>query len=728
MTKRILVSLLLLLSLLLPLQGQQPKPSPQPLPPVPPVDEQDVVRITTNLVQVDVVVTKDGKPVTDLRAEDFEVFEDGKPQTITNFSYISNVTTTAPVNVAARAGPKDKTAPPVPPAVIRPQDVRRTIAVVVDDLGMSFESIAHARKHLRKFLEDLAPNDLVAIIRTGGELGALQQFTNDRRVLQNAINQVRWNPCSRAGIFVFAPAGTPEGADLNSGLCSRGNTFSTMKALRFIVRGMGDLPGRKSLVLLSDLLPIEDQEPQSNSQVGNQRAGQILPPSSSDPESTGFGYEVSYRFQLQRIAEQAIRGSVVIYGVDTRGLQYTGPTAMDRISGDRQSVQNQVSSILRTRSAFMLAGREGSDLIARQTGGFLVRNSNDFGLKRVVEDQQGYYLIGFRPSEETFDRKFHKIKARVKRGGLSVRTRAGFYGYTDEEVRPRSLTAQDRLNIALSSPFGASEIPISLTSFFVDEAPAGPLLRSFVYFRPRDLTFTEEAGGWHVASFDLKGILFGDNGRVLSERSLTTTLRLPDAAYERVQHHGMIHSFDIPTKQTGAFQLRIAVREVGSSRIGAAGQFVEIPDLRKGRLALSGIVVRDAANIAAGSASADAAARAASADLVTGNPAWREFKQGATLVFAYAIYNARLDNASQLPGLTAHTRVFRDGQVIFTGNPAPVDVKGQTDPQRITTASVLQLGSQMLPGEYVVQIIVTDNSIKDKPRVAMQWIDLEVVK
>ena len=96
MDRRVFFSLLILCSLLVPVGGQQPQQPPSqssaPKQQNPPRDdEQDVVRITTNLVQVDVVVTKDGKQVTDLKPEDFELFEDGHPQKITNFSYISNV-------------------------------------------------------------------------------------------------------------------------------------------------------------------------------------------------------------------------------------------------------------------------------------------------------------------------------------------------------------------------------------------------------------------------------------------------------------------------------------------------------------------------------------------------------------------------------------------------------------------------------------------------------------
>jgi hypothetical protein len=146
--------------------------------------------------------------------------------------------------------------------------------------------------------------------------------------------------------------------------------------------------------------------------------------------------------------------------------------------------------------------------------------------------------------------------------------------------------------------------------------------------------------------------------------------------------------------------------------------------LQKGRLVLSGIVVQDATNLTSASAPKEATER--NSPLL--NSAWRQFKQGSTLVFGYAIYNATLDRVTQSPRLTAQARVFRDGIVIFTGNPEPVEVKGQTDLQRITSTYALQLGSEMLPGQYVVQIIITDSSGRDKPRAAMQWIDFDVVK
>ena len=713
MFARVLLTAFLITSILCGAIAQQPQPSPSQKPattqqqPPPDIDSQDVVRITTNLVQVDAVVTKDGRQVTNLRADDFELFEDGKPQAITNFSYVSNVPANAPAQIVStrKSNDKDKTLP-VPPAKINLNDQRRTVALVIDDLGISFESMGHIRSQIRKFLDQLSPTDLVAIVRTGGDVGSLQQFTNDKRLLQSALDHLHWNPCSRAGLYVFPRPGAI--GDYRS-ICSQYVLNGTLKSVQFILKGMGQLPGRKSMVLFSDFLPIEDQE----SQLFGTNIRIQPPGEQSEPLLPDAG--ISYSAQLHRIAELAIRSAVVIYSVDTRGLQTTGLTAADRLTATTEQVKNQeISSILSTRSAMLLRGREGSDLIAKQTGGFLIRNSNDFGLKDIMQDQEGYYLIGFRPAEETFDRKFHQLKAKLKRRGLELRTRAGFYGFTDEEARPTELSATDLVNKALISPFGAKDIDLRLTSFFVDDPAQGAVLRSFVYFHPRDLTFAEQPDGWRLANVDVKAILFGDNGRVVGQQEQAGSLRYKGAGYERAMREGVTYSFDIPVKMRGAFQFRVAVRDVPTARIGAAGQFVELPDLRNGRLALSGVVAREEENKPNDQR-----------DLASSGPAVRRFRQGSNVTFAYAIYNS--DAAGRTAELIQQVRLFREGKVVFSGPPTAVSFKGQSDPKRITSAARLQLGPALAPGDYVFQVIVTDSSDKQGQRTASQWIDFEVI-
>jgi len=208
---------LLIASLLVSTGFAQQAGPPPPRPQKP--EDVDVVRITSNLVQVDAVVSdKNGKLVTDLKPEEVEIFEDGHKQKITHFSF--NLSESAPTERVAKSAATDKTAPPIPTARLRPEDIKRTIAIVVDDLGLSFESTYYVRRALKKFVdEQIQSGDLVAIIRTSGGMGALQQFTSDKRQLQAAVERVKWNANGRSGISAFDPIQPPtpgaKGAELD---------------------------------------------------------------------------------------------------------------------------------------------------------------------------------------------------------------------------------------------------------------------------------------------------------------------------------------------------------------------------------------------------------------------------------------------------------------------------------------------------------------------------------
>ncbi len=159
-----------------------------------------MIRINVNLVQVDAVVTDSHDHlVSNLEAKDFQILQDGKAQKITNFSYINSTTPATAPAPAAVAVKKGQPAPP--PLMVRPEQAHRLLALVVDDLALSFDGTARVRGALKKFVDsDMQPGDLVAVIRTGAGMGALQQFTTDKRLLLAAIDHVRWNSMGRVGI------------------------------------------------------------------------------------------------------------------------------------------------------------------------------------------------------------------------------------------------------------------------------------------------------------------------------------------------------------------------------------------------------------------------------------------------------------------------------------------------------------------------------------------------
>jgi VWFA-related protein len=700
----------------------------------PKTDEQDVVKITTNLVQIDAVITeKSGKRIVDLKPDEVEIYEDGQVRAITNFLYINlNSTRPPPAALDQKPGGNDRKAavvgPPLVPRELRPNQVRRTIALVVDDLGLSFESAAHVRLSLKKFLdEQLQPDDLVAIIRTSGGIGALQSFTTDRRQLYAAIDKVKWNIIGRSGISAnpfISTAGmmTREDAGKRGGVIKeemeveklltqlRQDMFAvgTLGALHYVVKGLEALPGRKSVILFSD--------------------GISLPREYADDRILGI---------LRQLTEFANRASVVLYTVDARGLQTLGLSAGDATSGLRN---DQVVERLENRKNSLRDTQDGLTFLAAETGGIAVLNANDLnrGIKRILDDQQGYYLIGYKPDESTFvtvngQAKLHHLRVNIKRPGeYNVRTRSGFYGRTDA-AKVENLTPSQQLGNALTSPFSASDIQLKLTSIFANSKPAGSLLQSFLHVKASDLTFSTEPDGSRKSTFEIAAVTFGDNGKIIDQFMYPSTITVGAADYERVTKDGFVYSLTIPIKKAGAYQLRMAVRDDATKRIGAAAQFVEIPDLSKNRLTVSGILLsgipretyRKNSSLQTAAEKSDGANLQADPNA---NPAVRLFKTDQALVYAFNVYNARVDKGTGKPKLKTQLRIYRDGKLIFTGEEEAFTPLDQTDAKRLLGAGVVQMGSQMGPGEYVIQIIVTDLLGKQKENVTSQWIDFDVIE
>lgn len=662
---------------------------------------QDVIRITVNLVQIDAVVTDSkGHQVTNLEPKDFEVSEDGHPQKITNFSYVTlqPAPASAPRSPATPAVPG---APAGPPARLRPEQVRRTIALVVDDLGLSFESTAFVRQALKKFVDtQVQPGDLVAILRTAAGMGALQQFTTDKRMLYAAIDRVRWYPFGRGGVSAFPALGNDSTEGAGSQLAAfRQEVFAvgTLGALNYVVRGLRELPGRKSVVLLSE-------------------GFQLFP--RDDPGRYGRVVE-----ELRRLTDLANRASVVMYALDARGLPTLGFTAADDV---RSTSPSDFQYALSQRRSNYIDSQTGMIYLAEQTGGFFVHDNNDLsgGIRTILEDLSGYYLIGFKPDPTTFNAKqagpnFHKMKVKVKVPGLHVRSRTGFYGVPDEEAHPVYQTRSEQLLAALTSPFGSGDVHLRLTSLFSNNPPTGSLVRSLLHIDARDLTYTDEPDGSKKTVLDILAVTFGENGAAVDQVDQTYGLRLKPDQYQQALARGFLYTLNVPIKKPGPYQLRVAIRDQSTLRVGSASQFIEVPDARKGHLALSGIVLnRDSAKDADPKANAVAESE--------GSPSVRIFRPGGEVFYGYQIYNAHVDSHTHAPQIEAQVQVFHDGHQVYASKPVLLDKDGQPDSQRLAAGGKLRLGTKMEPGDYVLEITVTDELAKKKTRTATQWIDFEI--
>jgi len=647
------------------------------------------IRVTSTLVQVDATVTgKDGRPVTGLTADDFELFVDGKPRPIAGVSYVKI------------DNPAASSLPPTPatqsiPRPLRREDVHRTVAIVVDDLKMSPESLHFTREALKKFVDkQIAPGDFVAILTTSGA-GTLRQFSSDRRIHLATINSLRPNlhggPAS--AIQAIGNAGDGDGTFVRS-LLARRFAVGTLGAVRHIAQGMRNMPGRKSIVLFSEGMRMyrdfaKDEPPVDANEV-------------------------------RRVSDSANNSSVVIYTVDPRGVIYPGLNAADDVANLEQV---EIMEQLKEREGKVRSTQNYLRYLAQETGGLAQLNSNDLndGLRQVLDDQSGYYLIGFHPGEETAERlrkdgNYHRLRVKVKRPGLRIRHRLGFTG-GNPEAPPDPRTGPERLLAALTSPFSSpDDIALRFTPVFATGPNNQPIVRALLHIGAKDLTFgPPDKEGYRAATIHMVAITEGDSPKGPANTEKSYTVRVKEDTMDRFVQGGFVYTLEHELKKPGAYQMRVAILDAASGRTGSASRFVEAPDLTRGSLTLAGLTMIDGdwRNPPSQEGSQD--------DL---SPAIRVFQRGRTFSYGATAYNAPLDKTTGRPTLEFQPRLHRGDQVIWEGKRFPAVPIAGADPKHIRTGGILTLGPQTTPGDYVLEL----RAIQTGPNQATvsQWIDFEL--
>jgi VWFA-related protein len=375
-----------------------------------------VVRLGVELVQVDAVVTdKKGRAVTDLRPADFEIRQDGRPQVVTQAVYVGGRRSTGP------AAPADEDAE-VEGAVAPEEGGGEALVFVVDELMLSLDGVNATRRALLSFADAMEDDAQVFLLRTGKSWAEMRPVTGpgELRALARGLS-----PRLRAGPGGFADLSgldrTP--LDVQALATTRYLTWvaarQSLLSLQDITDALRSWRGRKTLVLFSEGFPVSD--PTRREPYG------IL--------DAVYGRGEDVPDELDRLTDLANRASVVIHTVDPGGLRTVGITAADGAMMSHATILNTLS-----RRRGSLHATQGSlERLAEHTGGLSVLNSNDVGsgVARILESSRSYYLVGYEPPPETFARReprFHKLEVRVKRPGLKVRSRRGFFGLSDAQV------------------------------------------------------------------------------------------------------------------------------------------------------------------------------------------------------------------------------------------------------------------------------------------------------
>ncbi len=694
--------------------GQNSTSRPTPTP-----DDDVVVKISTNLIQVDVTVTdSNGRIITDLKPDEIEIYENGKKQKITNFSFVSSGKPASDRMVDAAKNVGHVQVPKQQPDAPTQNSIRRTIAIVVDDLSMSWVSVAYTRDALKKFVtEQIQDGDLVAILQTGGSVGALQRYTTDKRILYAAIDRIKYNPMGIGRNVSLVPVeldetqatnpGTAGGDEADTLLAAANSNRTaifasgTLGSLQYVVSGMREMPGRKSVMLFSDGFDLFERDREGTPHEG-----------------------LAMRY-VRQLIDLANRSAVVFYPIDPRGLQ---PGTLQPADITRGMNPRSTMSLVNARRQRVWDSQEGINFLAKETGGFAFLNNNDIikGMVRALDDQS-YYLVGYVPDSDTFDAmgsKYNKLEVNVLRKGANVRYRGGFIGRADKKkiVAPppeKSFDYVRQLRDALISPFAVNGITLRLTSLFGSTGPNDLYVRSLLYIDVGDLTFKDERDGQKTCSFEVLATSSGAGGELVDQIGKTYTVSVPPDIFKQLQAKGLVYHFKFPAKKAGGYQYRVAIRDPVSGKIGAASQFVQVPDLGAGKLTLSSLVLEDMsvdefqASLATGS-------------VVKTDPmadtALRRIKVGRVYRYSLQIYNARKST-----NLEVRICVFRDGKLILNGQPKPFKMVGAVEPAYLRTFGGLSIGSQMEPGDYILQVIVTDKATQ-KQQIATQFVQFEVVE
>jgi VWFA-related protein len=381
-----------------------------------------VFRTGVNFVRVDVIVSsKDGSVVADLKEGDFEVLEDGKPQTIESFKLIS---LDGGVQEAAVEPPREIRTDYDEEKEAARDDVR-LFGLFLDEYHVRTLASMSVRQPLTAFIEkQLGPSDMMGVMTPLEPITSVR-MTRNHKALLSAIEHFR----GRKGDYTpmnpieeqYATRYPPETIE-------RLRNQVSLSAIKSLIIHMGGLKeGRKALILVSEgysnTLPPE---------LRTQAATALSPPTSGGNLVSPFAEERYQFFQsqdleffLQGIYEVAAQNNVAIYAVDPRGLPVF-----------EFDIDKPVS--MQTDAAFLRSTQNTLRALALETDGRAILNRNDLetGMKQIMRDSSGYYLLGYTSSQAKLDGKFHTITVRVKRPGIQLRARKGYWALTPETTPP----------------------------------------------------------------------------------------------------------------------------------------------------------------------------------------------------------------------------------------------------------------------------------------------------
>lgn len=540
-------------------------------------DSPTTFKVRVNLVLVRVVVRDaQGKVVSNLKKEDFQLFDSRKVQTISSFNVESPETRTASAVAASKAEPGSSSSADTiaGKATVLPQ---RFVSMVFDDIHMSMEDSTFVRDSATRFFTALAPSDRVSINTTSGQL--TQEFTDDHEALKKALYGIVPRQMG-SSISQDCPDVSYYQADL---IVNKSDTQALAVATEDAVQCAfgGDerfaIQAQNLARLAADrAVNFGDAE----TQFAYRHLEDIVRRLASMPGqrvlvfvSPGF-LQTTIQSEASELADRATHSNIVINTIDARGLY------VPDVMGD---IANPPRDTFRTagfKSSYRVSAQTAqSDVLAQLadgTGGRFFHNRNDVdeAMREAGAAPAVSYLLGFSPQNLKIDGRYHALKVSLTgKQKYTVQARHGYYA-------PRSIAdpaeaTKAEIREALFSQEEIHDLPVEFQTQFFRRDEAGARLAVLTHLDVKGMHFRKTEGRNNNQLTIVTGI-FDENGNYITGGEKTVEMKLLDATYEKLSHSGFTvkSSFDV---KPGTYMVRLVVRDAEGSQMAARNGAVVIP-------------------------------------------------------------------------------------------------------------------------------------------------------
>ncbi len=656
-----------------------------------------VFRIESKLVLVDATVRdRQGRPIDDLRREDFTVYEDGVQQNVVTFSLekipvpladLPPQNPTAAASVSPEATAINLSESPLTEESAALLKDKRLVILFFDLSSLQPEDLLRAVSTARQYVaEQTSLNDLLSLAVYDSSLDLVQDLTNDKELMLRTLDRIFATETEQSAVEEL---GDPETSDEvfvpDEVQFNIFNTDRRLSALETLSKMYGDLPERKSLIYFS----------------GGFR-------------TTG----VENDSQIRSTVDAANAANLTFYTVDCRGLVALPPggDASQKSPGGRSIFSGDA---VRRQRASLASSQETLNTLAYDTGGAVFQDTNDLApvFDRVWSDSQTYYVLGYYSSNIKEDGRFRKLRVSVSRPDVRLQHRPGYFA--SKQFRLMTQSERERQleeALAVDRPF--TEVPFILQADYFRRDDTTNLVPLSIQLAGQGLQF-EEKGNQRQAQFEFLAQVTDSRGKISGVSRDVVRVRLPAPTADRIRTGQILYTTQFQLRP-GDYRLKVLIRDNSSGRIGSFEQALPVPQIDAKQMAISSVVLGSRlADTGAGAASVEHRGPIGMRRLVEADDPLvirdkrivpsigNVFLSRQNLFVYFQVYGAARNPGTGRPDLQTALLLLNDQKRVFESRPQAVQEWIQGD-KRVAAVSLSLPLRSLARGRYVLQLHVRD--------------------